>query len=215
MDAVPSIPRSAARAEGGPARLAGRAAGGHTTDARTAREVVFYRLGRKFVDHERSIPEDVRSVLYYTLAIGHHTGVIDCLEPRIGASRAVFAEVLDAFPAGPARDKLAGVERFGEIELGKEHVGELRAAVRVTLARAGMAAPAGELPTGELPAGGPSAHDLPAGGPSAEDSSSAGDARRPYVHAVDAPSWLEELDVLLGEVEREPQVYVMGRRVTP
>ncbi|WP_172136235.1 formate hydrogenlyase maturation HycH family protein [Adlercreutzia sp. ZJ473] len=216
MDAAFGIPRSTARPEGGPARSPGRMPGGHTTDARTAREVVLYRLGRKFVDNERSIPADVRSVLYYTLAIGHHTGVIDCLEPRVGASRAVFAAALEALPEGPARDKLSGVERFGEIELGREHVGELRAAVRAALAREGAAAPAGALPAGELPAGGPSAGEPSEGGrPSAEGPSPDEASRRPYVHAADAPSWLEELDVLLGEVEREPQVYVVGRRVTP
>ena len=89
----------------------------HTTDGRTAREVVFYRLGEKFVDHERSIPEDVRSVLYYTLAIGHHTGVIDCLAPRLTTSREVFADVLALLGPGRAHDKLAGIEKFGEIEV--------------------------------------------------------------------------------------------------
>lgn len=67
--------REAAGFEGpaasGDAFLPTRPLAAHTTDGRTAREVVFYRLGEKFVDHERSIPEDVRSVLYYTLAIGH------------------------------------------------------------------------------------------------------------------------------------------------
>ena len=93
----------------------------HTTDGRTAREVVFYRLGKKFVDHERSIPEDVRSVPYYTLA----------------TSRAVFVDVLGALGAGAAREKLAGIERFGEIELKKEHVPLLKPAVLAALEACG------------------------------------------------------------------------------
>ena len=122
----PSVPGAgrAPGADGGTGAERGRAArpaAAHTTDGRTARDVVFYRLGKKFVDHERSIPEEARSVLYYTLAIGHHTGVIDCLEPRLASSCEVFDAVLEALEPGEARDKLAGIKRFGEIELKKEH----------------------------------------------------------------------------------------------
>ena len=99
------------------ASAAVRPTAAHATDRRTARDVVFYRLGRKFVDDERSIPEEARSVLYYTLAIGHHTGVIDCLEPRLASSCEVFDAVLEALEPGEARDKLAGIKRFGVIEL--------------------------------------------------------------------------------------------------
>ena len=145
----------------------------HTTDGRTAREVVFYRLGKKFVDHERSIPEDVRSVLYYTLAIGHHTGVIDCLEPRLATSRAVFVDVLGAL----------GAERFGEIELKKEHVPLLKPAVLAALEACGSVPERTGDPEG-------------------------------LVTAVDVPSWLEEFLFLLDEVQCEPAVYAMGRRVS-
>ena len=135
--------REAAGFEGpaasGDAFLPTRPLAAHTTDGRTAREVVFYRLGEKFVDHERSIPEDVRSVLYYTLAIGHHTGVIDCLAPRLTTSREVFADVLALLGPGEAHDKLAGIEKFGEIEVKKEHVPGLKPAVLVALDRGGAA----------------------------------------------------------------------------
>lgn len=160
-----------------------RPAAAHTTDGRTARDVVFYRLGKKFVDHERSIPEDVRSVLYYTLAIGHHTGVIDCLEPRLATSRAVFADVLAALGAGEAADKLRGIERFGEIELKKEHVPLLKPAVLAALESCGA---------------------VPERRSAAEG----------LVTAVDVPSWLEEFLFLLDEVQCEPAVYAMGRRVS-
>ena len=169
----------ASREEGAPARPLSA----HTTDGRTAREVVFYRLGEKFVDHERSIPDDVRSVLYYTLAIGHHTGVIDCLEPRLATSRVVFSDVLAALGTGEAADKLRGIERFGEIELKKEHVPLLKPAVLAALEGCGTVPEPGTAAAG-------------------------------LVVAADVPSWLEEFLFLLDEVQCEPAVYAMGRRVS-
>lgn len=160
----------------------------HTTDGRTAREVVFYRLGEKFVDHERSIPEDVRSVLYYTLAIGHHTGVIDCLTPYLSTSREVFADVLALLGPGDAHDKLAGIEKFGEIEVKKEHVPLLKPAVLAALDRAGAALEINDEQPLRL---------------SSET-----------VVAIDAPAWLEEFLRLLDGIQCEPCVYAMGRRVT-
>lgn len=233
MDAETSAFHSTAYGKNRQAPACGRASGGHTTDARTAREVVFYRLGKKFVDDERSIPEDVRSVLYYTLAIGHHTGVIDCLEPRVSTSRAVFAEVLGMLPEGQARDKLAGIERFGEIQIDKEHVEMLRGAVGEALDRLGMvscvvAGVRDEPRAGAQQVGAQGvcaearraeAQNAEAQGVGMRDAcAEVQDAReghaRPCVCATDAPSWLEEFAVLLDEVAREPQVYAMGRRVT-
>lgn len=54
------------------------------------------KLTRKFVDSAASIPDESTDVLYYTLAVGHHTGVIDCFEralsmPRASASAAPSA----------------------------------------------------------------------------------------------------------------------------
>ncbi|NBJ67321.1 formate hydrogenlyase maturation HycH family protein [Adlercreutzia caecimuris] len=184
----PSAPGAgrAPGADGGTGAERGRAvrpAAAHTTDGRTARDVVFYRLGKKFVDHERSIPEDVRSVLYYTLAIGHHTGVIDCLEPRLATSRVVFSDVLAALGTGEAADKLRGIERFGEIELKKEHVPLLKPAVLAALEGCGTVPEPGTAAAG-------------------------------LVVAADVPSWLEEFLFLLDEVQCEPAVYAMGRRVS-
>lgn len=161
----------------------------HTTDKRTAREVVFYRLGEKFVDHERSIPKDVRSVLYYTLAIGHHTGIIDCLKPRLVTSRKVFADVLALLEPGDAYDKLVGIERFGEIEVKKEHVPALKSAVIAALQRAGS--------TLDVVEGVDVSDDIPQ-----------------TVTAIDALAWLEEFLCLLEEIQCEPCVYSVGRRVT-
>ena len=45
------------------------------------KKVVFYRLTAKFVDSAVDIPEEVSNIMYYTLSVGHHTGVADCLSP--------------------------------------------------------------------------------------------------------------------------------------
>ncbi len=166
-----------------------RPAAQHTTDSRTAREVVFYRLSEKFVDHERSIPEEAQSVLYYTLAIGHHTGIIDCLRPRLTTSRDVFAKAIDLLEDGEGRDKLIGIERFGEIEVKKEHVLPLKLAVIEALERSSAV-----MDKLEDKAGSASSHET--------------------VVAIDAFAWLEEFLCLLEEVQCEPCVYAMGRRVT-
>lgn len=100
-------------------------------------EVMFYRLTRKFVDSAESIPEDSKSVMYYTLAIGHHTGVIDCFEPALGCSRELFDQIVALFPEGDARYKLEGIDRFGEIQVDKSHVGVLLPAIDAVLRELG------------------------------------------------------------------------------
>ncbi len=85
-------------------------------------EVVFYQLTKKFVDTEESVPDDAQDVLYYTLAVGHHTGVIDCFEERFRCSLSAYERLVDAFPEGDARYKLEGVLRHGEIQIDKMHL---------------------------------------------------------------------------------------------
>ena len=53
-------------------------------------QVVFYELTRKFVETEEDVPQEACDVLYYTLAVGHHTGVLDCFEPRLSVPVNVF-----------------------------------------------------------------------------------------------------------------------------
>ena len=85
-------------------------------------EVVFYQLTKKFVDTEESVPDDAQDVLYYTLAVGHHTGVIDCFEERLRCPLSTYERLVEAFPEGDARYKLAGVMRHGEIQIDKMHL---------------------------------------------------------------------------------------------
>lgn len=89
---------------------------------------------------------------------------------------------------GRAHDKLAGIEKFGEIEVKKEHVPVLKPAVLAALDRVGAALEVSDEP------------------PLCAVSEA--------VVAIDAPAWLEEFLRLLEEIQCEPCVYAMGRRVT-
>jgi hypothetical protein len=86
-------------------------------------EVVFYKLSSKFLDSSRDVPESSRDVMYYALAVGHHTGVIDCfseaLRCRLDDYRAFCGFFHDDTQA---YYKLTGVERNGEIQLDKSHL---------------------------------------------------------------------------------------------
>lgn len=99
-----------------------------------ASRVVFYRLTRKFVDSEESVSKDSESIVYYTLSIGHHTGVIDCLEEALSCSADEFQRILTLLPSAESRYKLEGVFRCQEIQIDRSHLGVLSAAVRESLA---------------------------------------------------------------------------------
>ena len=45
-------------------------------------KVVFSQLSRKFIDENDATPAEAQQVVYYSLAIGHHLGVIDCWKRR-------------------------------------------------------------------------------------------------------------------------------------
>lgn len=77
---------------------------GHAPD-----QVVFYELTRKFVETEEDVPQEACDVLYYTLAVGHHTGVLDCFEPRLSVPVNVFYSLVDALPEGEAKTKFEAI----------------------------------------------------------------------------------------------------------
>lgn len=90
--------------------------------------IVFYRLGRKFVDDDRSVPEEgsrEEEIVYYTLAVGHHTGVIDCFDECLSCSVPCYRSLCDLMPEGHARYKMEGILRSGEIQILQENVPEL------------------------------------------------------------------------------------------
>lgn len=99
-------------------------------------EVVFYQVKHRFVDQERSIPEESAEIMYYTLAIGHHTGIIDASEERLRCSLDLYRQVCTLLPEGEARYKLEAVLRGGEVYIDKFHRLLLTEAVDEALANA-------------------------------------------------------------------------------
>ncbi len=96
-------------------------------------EVVFYQLSTKFVDDARSIPENTQDVLYYTLAVGHHTGVIDCFEEKLRCPLEAFMQAAALLGDEAARYKLEGLVRGGEIQIDKSHLSVLLPSVEQVL----------------------------------------------------------------------------------
>jgi hypothetical protein len=87
-------------------------------------KVVFYALSRKFLQREADMPADdaARQVIYQTLALGHHIGVIDCLKPVLECPLDGFSDWLAVFPPeGEAYRKLEGVVKWGEIMIDSSH----------------------------------------------------------------------------------------------
>lgn len=95
----------------------------------SAGKVVFYQLGQKFLDEKDATPTDAKQVVYYSLAIGHHVGVIDCLHPILDCPLTAFAAWVERWSAGAARSKLEAVLRFGEVTVDASHAGMLLAAL--------------------------------------------------------------------------------------
>jgi len=94
-------------------------------------EVVFYALSRKFVDDDqgRTLRPEIRQLRHYTLAIGHHIGVVDCLTPVLTIGEEAYGAWVAKLPPGPARKKLEGLLRWGEIEVRRDFAEPLAAAL--------------------------------------------------------------------------------------
>jgi len=90
-----------------------------------AERVVFYQLTHKFVNQEQKIPDEARQVVYYSLAIGHHVGVMDCFQSLVEIPLEEYRRRVSQLPEGTGRRKLEGLLKFGEIEINHSHAGEL------------------------------------------------------------------------------------------
>jgi len=132
----------------------------------TEGEVFFWSLRQKFVDSDDDIPEDAQQVMYYSLAIGHHVGMIDCLKTELVCPLTGYQSWVQALPEGEARRKLQGLITFGEINIDSTHTNML------ALALDGFAK----------------------------------DPQSPY------QAWSKTLIQLLGEIEREPAIYLIVKR---
>lgn len=85
--------------------------------------VVFCQLSRRFVDENDNTPADAQQVVYYSLAIGHHLGVIDCLKENLVCPFDDYRAWIATLEAGgEARRKMEGVPRYGEIVIDQNHV---------------------------------------------------------------------------------------------
>lgn len=97
-------------------------------------KVIFYSLSSKFVDEksaQKRSSQQVKEVIYYSLAIGHHLGVIDCLKSRLECPLDGYRQWINCLSENSeARRKLAGVQRFGEINIDSTHTHCLALALR-------------------------------------------------------------------------------------
>ena len=98
-------------------------------------QVAFYRLSRKVVNNQDAIPEEARQVMYYSLAIGHHVGVMDCLSELMVVPVTTFTQSLELLEDGAARRKLEGVLQWNEIEINRSHVDALLPPLKTLAAR--------------------------------------------------------------------------------
>lgn len=85
-------------------------------------QVIFYLLNQRFVENESQVPEQAQQVMYYSLAIGHHVGVIDCFKKLLVCDYGDYQQFVAQFPEGEAKRKLTGLLRFGEITIDSSHV---------------------------------------------------------------------------------------------
>lgn len=95
--------------------------------------IVVYQLTAKLVDSEIDIPQDAQDIMYYTLSVGHHTGVMDCFSEKLSCSADTFQSILNNMSDSKARMKLEGILRFGEIQIDKSHLAVLKPAVKRAL----------------------------------------------------------------------------------
>jgi len=82
--------------------------------------VVFWSLRQKFLD-SGDVPEQAQQVMYYSLAIGHHVGVIDCLNTELTCSLEEYQNWISLLPEGDAPRKMRGLLTFGEITIDITH----------------------------------------------------------------------------------------------
>lgn len=88
-------------------------------------KIAVYQLRSKFVNQRKDVPDDARQVVYYTLAVGHHMGVMDCFSSQVEIPLDEYTGWVQSLPEGPARTKLEGAIRWGEIEVNQTHLGML------------------------------------------------------------------------------------------
>ncbi|MFV8868286.1 formate hydrogenlyase maturation HycH family protein [Serratia fonticola] len=131
-------------------------------------KAVFWSLRQKFLDSDDDMPAQAQQVMYYSLAIGHHVGVIDCLNTELSCPLPQYQTWVELFPEGEAQRKMRGLLTFGEITIDSTHTSLLA------------------------------------------------NALAPLIYSQPAPfsEWSAKLLGLLAEIEREPAIYLIVKKVT-
>lgn len=181
--------------------------------------VAFYRLGRKFVDNERSVPKETGDILYYTLSIGHHTGVIDCFDECLSCPVDVYRRACALMPKdSPERYKLEGILRCDEIQVDQSDLPLLAGPIRRVLATQGNPdADADALAT----AGSDVGADVEASGqPGSAASGVTGAGGKASADAgveanAEALEFLARFADALDDMAGNTAIYLMGRRHRP
>jgi hydrogenase-4 component J len=88
-------------------------------------QAIFYQLTQKYVNTDKDIPEDAQQVVYYSLAIGHHVGILDCFQSLMEIPLDEYRNWAAQMPEGKARHKLEGLLNWGEIEINRSHATDL------------------------------------------------------------------------------------------
>lgn len=110
-------------------------------------KVVFFQLTHKFVNRDEAVPEGPRQVIYYSLAIGHHVGVMDCFQTLFELPLEEYRVWVGGLPESPARQKLEGLLKWGEIEINRTHAADLMAQLSSSAAPAWQATLTSSLQT--------------------------------------------------------------------
>lgn len=84
-------------------------------------QITFWSLRQKFLDSE-SVPEQSQQVMYYSLAIGHHVGVIDCLKTELTCDLEHYSQWISMLGTHEAQRKMKGLLTYGEIHIDSTHV---------------------------------------------------------------------------------------------
>lgn len=92
-------------------------------------EIVFWTLRQKLIDSSTTLPEQHRQVMYYSLAIGHHVGIIDCLRMALRCPLVEYRKWAQQLADEQAQRKMLGVLTFGEIIIDASHLSLLRRAL--------------------------------------------------------------------------------------
>jgi formate hydrogenlyase maturation protein HycH len=87
--------------------------------------IEFYRLNQKFVDNRESTPSRSENLIYHTMALGHHIGVLDCFQQVISVPENIYRCIVSKISRDECRKKLEGVLKWGEIEITPLHSGTL------------------------------------------------------------------------------------------